>query len=278
MRKIRSFIVFILAIASASGVNAAIPSEGASGVIAAAVDEMPDSARVFRMNEVTVTGSRIATDVYRLPSSVSIINEQAIDRANGTTVADVLHGLPGIFFKTYGGQGALQTISSRGMGPEYTLVLVDGQRFTNYQNGQVDFGVFSTADIERIEIAKGGYSALFGADAVGGVVNIITKKPSQDFRATLMAGVGSFGYQQYQLSLSGGTGILSLKGTYRNEHSANMFDCYFHDGARSVLLQRSDADYCLHVADVAAQLNTGGEVSSSLSLRYSNADGESHRA
>jgi vitamin B12 transporter len=240
--------------------------------IDAMADAMPDSTRVYRMNEVTVTGSRIATDADRLPSSVSVVNAQAMENSNGTTAADVLYGLPGVFFKTYGGGGALQTISSRGMGPEYTLVLVDGQRFTNFQNGQVDFGVFSTTDIERIEIAKGGYSALFGADAVGGVVNIITKKPSEEVHASVLAGAGSFGFQQYQMSLSGGTGILTLKGTYRNEHSSNMFDCYFHDGPGSVLLQRSNADYALSVADAAASVKTGEASTSTLSLRYSNAD------
>jgi vitamin B12 transporter len=241
-------------------------------VLDAALDVPPDSARVYPMNEVTVTGSRIATDVNKLPSTVSVINERAIENSNGTTVADILHGLPGVFFKTYGGGGAMQTISTWGMGPEYTLVLVDGQRFTNFQNGQVDFGVFSASDIERIDLAKGGYSALFGADAIGGVVNIITKKPSRDFRASVLAGAGSFGFQQYEFSLSGGSGPVAVKGTFRNEHSRNNFDCYFHDGSRSVLLQRSDADYALTVADVAADIKTGIASTSSLSVRYSDAD------
>ncbi|HLP17160.1 MAG TPA: TonB-dependent receptor [Bacteroidota bacterium] len=231
-----------------------------------------DTARVYRMNEVTVTGSRMATDVKRLPSSVTIFNQQSIENANGTTVSDLLQSAPGVFLKAYGGSGSLQTISARGMGPEYTLVLVDGQRFTNYQNGQVDLGVFSSTDIERIEIARGGYSALFGADAVGGVINIITKKPSPGVHASVGIGAGSFGFQQYQLSLNGGTERLSLKGTYRNEHSSNMFDCYFHDGSRSELIHRTNADYAFSVADLAATLNSGETTHSTLSLRYTNAE------
>ncbi|MGE5313829.1 MAG: TonB-dependent receptor plug domain-containing protein [Acidobacteriota bacterium] len=239
---------------------------------AVADDDAADSARVYRMNEVTVTGSRMSADVKTLPSSVSVIGQQAIELSNGSSVSDILQGAPGVFMKTYGASGSLQTISARGMGPEYTLILVDGQRYTNFQNGQVDLGIFPAADVERIEVARGGYSSLFGADAVGGVVNIVTKKPEPGMHASVQAGGGSYGYQHYQLSMNGGTERYSLKGTYRNEQSSNMFDCWFHDGAKRQLLQRTNADYAIALADVAASLKTGETMNSSASIRYTKSD------
>ncbi len=81
--------------------------------------------------------------------------------------------------KDYGGLGGIKSVSLRGSNAEQVLVLLDGQRLNNPQNGQVDFSTLSAAGLDRIEIVHGGNSALYGADAVGGVINLITRQDSE---------------------------------------------------------------------------------------------------
>jgi vitamin B12 transporter len=91
-------------------------------------------------------------------------------------VVDVLRSSEGIFLKDYGPTASLKTISLRGMAAEHILVLYDGTRLNNFQNGLVDFSLLPMNNIDRIEIVRGGNSALYGADAIGGIINIISSQ------------------------------------------------------------------------------------------------------
>ena len=133
-----------------------------------------DSTRVFRLNDVVITGTRTTVAIEKLPSSVQVLDSLELAQSNGTSLADKLMNIAGITLRSYGGNGSLHSVSVRGMGSDYALILVNGQRFTTFQISTVDVGIFSLNEVERIEIAGGGASSLYGADAVGGVINIIT--------------------------------------------------------------------------------------------------------
>ncbi len=234
--------------------------------------DMPDTTRQYTVKEVVVTGSRMPVVVERLPSSVHVIDSMAMAQSNGISVADVLSHAAGVFMESYGGNGALQSVSLRGMGSDYSLILLDGQRYTTYEMNTVDLGILSLMDVDRIEIANGGNSSLYGADAIGGVVNIITKKPSGQIGASLAGSIGSFGMSGYQVSAGDGDEQFSLRGSIRVDRARNDFGFYFDDGVSNELLKREGADYFLKNYSLSSRAVINQAVVVTASARYSDAD------
>lgn len=167
----------------------------------------------LKSEDVTITATRGPSLVQDVPSSVDVVTMEMIERENPQNLAEVLDDVQGVYIKDYGGIGGMKTISLRGSSSGQVLVLIDGQRMNNAQNGQVDFGAVSVEGVERIEVVRGGNSALYGADAIGGVINIITKKPSDSTGVIVreQAMAGSFS------SLSNETSIQLNRGRYSAE-------------------------------------------------------------
>lgn len=205
-----------------------------------------DTLRTYKGDEVVVTATRSEIPLHDSPSSVEILTEQKIRQLNGTNLADALATSSGLFVKDYGGVGGLKTISMRGLGAEHTLVLVNGNRFNNFQNGLVDLSTLLTDDIERIEIVRGGNWALYGADALGGVVNIITKQPDGGPTLGVEGAVGSFGYKQYRVSLGNSFGKWAMSGKYTDERSDGSFRYISNNGGMGEEQERSNADFSIH--------------------------------
>ncbi len=231
-----------------------------------------DSTRVFRLNDVVVTGTRTAIAIEKLSSSVHVVDSVMIAQSNGISVADVLKNSAALSLRSYGGNASLQSVSIRGMNSDYSLILLNGQRFTTYQISTVDVGIFSLMDVERIEIASGGNSSLYGADAVGGVVNIITKKPNGKISGSVLGSVGSFGMSGYQFSVSGGDEQLSLRGSMRMEHARNDFDFSYNDGMTKQAMKRNGADYLLKNYSLSGLAVFDEHIISNFSIRYSDAN------
>jgi len=147
-------------------------------------------------NGITVTATRGHSLITEVPASVDVINSDAIESKNAQNVAEALQNVKGVFVKDYGGLGNTKTISLRGSTAGQVLVMLDGQRLNNPQTGQVDLSMISMEGIERIEVVRGGNSALYGSDAVGGVINLITKKSdreNQEVTGSFKVGTASFG-------------------------------------------------------------------------------------
>lgn len=231
-----------------------------------------DSTKTFVEKEVVIIGERIQTKERLLPSSVTVLSPIELQLQNGTSVASSLQSIPSVFTRSYGGNGSLHTISIRGMSGEHTAVLVDGNSFSNVQNGLVDVGIFLTDDVERIEVAKGGYSSFVGSHAVGGVVNIVTKKPTKEFHASLSSSVGSFGFQSNGVSLSGGTDVLRLKTSFSAERARNDYDFQYSDGSQKYTLKRNGADYSIKNVGLQAVADIQENLEALFSLRYSLAE------
>ena len=109
-----------------------------------------------------------------------------------------------------GGRGGTGSLYVRGADPNYTLVLVDGVRVndpTNARGGSFDFSTLDVADVERVEIARGPYSAVYGGDALAGVVNIVTRQaPRENTTASLDAMAGAYDTRELALSAGGPLG------------------------------------------------------------------------
>lgn len=161
--------------------------------------------------DVVVTAARQPQAIQRAGSAIEVIRADEIDRSSLSTVSDLLRAQPGLALVENGGPGKLTNIQLRGAESRHTLVLVDGFRIndTSSTGGEFDFSNLALADVERIEILRGPQSALYGSDAIGGVINIITRKGRGAPRASLTMEAGSYGTFGARASVSGGTRDLS---------------------------------------------------------------------
>ncbi|WP_286298391.1 TonB-dependent receptor [Aminobacter sp. SS-2016] len=128
---------------------------------------------------LVVTPLRRETALVRPTSSVTLIDEQELRKSAAADLPSLLKHYAGVSIIGYGGQGASSNVYLRGMSAGQTLVLVNGVRSSSATSGTSSIFNIPLSSIERIEIAKGPHSAQYGADAIGGVVNIITKQGGQ---------------------------------------------------------------------------------------------------
>ena len=146
---------------------------------ASADSEKKDSVPI--MDETVVTATRTETPVKDLGVSVTVITEEEIKERQAIEALDVLRTVPGFNISRSSGRGSLTALYPRGGEDNFTKVLIDGVS-VNLGGGGYDFGSLLTENFERIEIVRGPQSALYGSDAIGGVINFITKpgegKPS----------------------------------------------------------------------------------------------------
>jgi outer membrane cobalamin receptor len=160
--------------------------------------------------EIIVTGSRVATPPDDVDTNVTVLAREDFDVEKPRQLADILRRVSGVHIDQVGGRGGTGSLYLRGADPNYTLVLVDGVRVndpTNARGGSFDFSNFDVADIERVEIARGPYSAVYGGDALAGVVNIVTRRAAPDkTRASLDAMGGGYDVRELSFDASGPLG------------------------------------------------------------------------
>ena len=131
--------------------------------------------RISAINEtLVVSAAQIDQPLSRTPDSVTVIGGAEIDAKQQYTLGSALRSVPGLTLQQSGGPGSLTSLFTRGGESDYTLVLVDGVR-VNAFGGGLDLSQVPLQDVERIEVVRGSQSALYGADAIGGVIQIITR-------------------------------------------------------------------------------------------------------
>jgi len=162
---------------------------------------------------VVVTASRIAETADEALASVTVITREELERRQVNTLAEALTGLAGVNSVSNGGRGTLSSLFVRGTESNHVLVLVDGVRIGRLSAGTAAFEQIPVSQIERIELVRGPRSSLYGSDAIGGVIQIFTRKgegPAQlhfsttggsNQTAEVTAGVsGSYGTSTYSLT------------------------------------------------------------------------------
>ncbi|UCD19037.1 MAG: TonB-dependent receptor [candidate division WOR-3 bacterium] len=130
----------------------------------------------YEMDEVVVTAYRYPALLKDAAVAVIIIERDDIEKLNPLSLSEILNAAAGIDFKDYGTPGGVTSISLRGVPSNGTLVLLNGQNLNAVTNGMADLSMIDVNTIERIEVVKGPVSSLYGANALGGVVNIITRR------------------------------------------------------------------------------------------------------
>lgn len=162
--------------------------------------------REVTLEPVVVTATRDIQEIRKIPANVTVITHEQIEKSNALTTVDLLRSEVGVIVRDWTGSGKTVTLDIRGFGetgPLNTLVLVDGRRVNEIDLYGVDWTQIPIDQIERIEIVRGPGSVLYGDNAVGGVINIITKQPVKPLSAKGEITFGSYHFNKENVSVEG---------------------------------------------------------------------------
>lgn len=243
----------------------------------------------FELDKVVVTATKTPTKLKDVPASVEVITREELEKRNVRMLSDALKLLPGVYIRNAKGMlgdSNSEVISMRGfIGKGYVAFLVDGQPINNGYSGSVDFSNISVENIERIEVIKGSASVLYGSNAMGGVINIITKSKPEE-AVTIHTSIGEMGTRSGAVSVSGSAGSLDyflnaqktkIDGYVttkeidgKNSMEREIYDTklvyHFDDRSKlTVTADKSDHDYFYERSS-----NKGNVVQKRISLAYEN--------
>jgi iron complex outermembrane receptor protein len=161
------------------------------------------------MEEVVVTATRDREEVRQVPANVSVITAKQIEQSGATTMVEVLDKLESIQFRDYSGNSSQSVIDMRGFGGDNpfgkTLIMLDGRRLNRPDMSSINWLQIPLNNIERIEVVRGASTVLYGDAAIGGVINIITKKGKGKPKFNASAIAGSFGLHNERVGVTGST-------------------------------------------------------------------------
>ena len=171
------------------------------------------------LEPMVVTATVTPTPLSQSTASVTVISQEQIAAQHATSVIDVLRQVPGLHVDQAGARGGISSVYTRGSDPNFTVVLIDGVKVndpTNSRGGSFDFTTLSTDAIERIEIVRGPLSAVYGSDALGGVINIITQRGDGEPTGRVEVSGGRFGAARVLGQAHGKVGVLdyAASGSY----------------------------------------------------------------
>jgi len=227
--------------------------------------------------DTVVTPTRTETLLSEVGSSVTVITEAEIKESGQTQVHDVLRNVPGLDVVQQGAPGGLTSVFMRGANSQQTKVLIDGIPANDPSSAgrAFDFSLLTVDNIERIEVLRGPQSTLYGSDAIGGVINIITKRGQGplEVRAGVMG--GQFGTHRETLSASGGNDFYyySFGTSYLQSDGFSAADVRFgnieDDGLRHGTFsgrygltpsEYFDLDYVFRYTDIDAEVDDAGFI------------------
>jgi vitamin B12 transporter len=177
------------------------------------VPGVPGTEEARRLDPVVVTATMVATPQEKIGATVSVVTGEEITQYNYDRIEDVFRQVPGVEVQTTGSPGKTTSLSIRGGGPQRSLVLIDGLRTASPTLGSTDIAEITIDSIDRIEIVRGPQSTLYGADAITGVVNIITKKGQGAPSASVWVEGGNYNTFREQLNVQGAFGAFNFNVT-----------------------------------------------------------------
>ncbi|HEX9879408.1 MAG TPA: TonB-dependent receptor plug domain-containing protein, partial [Candidatus Binatia bacterium] len=157
---------------------------------------------------VVVTATRVETPQEQVTTSLSVITSDDIQAQQAATVEEVLRDVPGLDVVQSGSRGATTSVFIRGSDSDQVLVLIDGVEVNSVTSGGFNFAHLTTESVERIEVLRGAGGALYGSRAIGGVINIITKKGEGPPAFTVSTEGGNGRTHRQVMGLRGGAGKL----------------------------------------------------------------------
>lgn len=190
----------------------AIAAAGLAISVAPALAQAPPpqsaAAPVTTLPDTVIAADRIEVPASQVNASVTVVTAAEIERRQFRTLNDVLRAVPGVTVSQSGGAGKMTTVFTRGANGNHTLVLIDGVRAGDPGsiNGAPNFAHFMLDNVERVEVVRGPMSTLYGSDAIGGVINVVTKRGKGAPSATAFAETGTRGTVDGGAALQGAAG------------------------------------------------------------------------
>ena len=167
--------------------------------------DLPDREQALKLPDVLISANRQVEQRDASTAANTVFTRADIERLQPTSVTDLLNRVPGVQVAPSGGRGSLPGIYIRGTKAAQSLVLVDGQRIANATSADSALQYLNVDQVERVEVLRGSRSVVYGADAIGGVIQIFTRRGAeQGLQARLHTGFGNRGTTQNSLGLSGG--------------------------------------------------------------------------
>lgn len=165
--------------------------------------ESKDSILVEDLDEVVVTATRTERQLSSLPLPVTLIQKKQLQRTGVTRLNEILNEQTGIVMTPDATVGGNEGVQIQGIASDYILVLIDGVPVVGRSSGNLDLSRFAIGNIKQVEVVKGPSSSLFGSEALGGVINIITERPTSDrITGQVSHRVGTFNNQNSNISLN----------------------------------------------------------------------------
>jgi vitamin B12 transporter len=196
-----------------SAAAASLYSAASQGLASALVEDSPET--------IVVTATRIPTPELEVASSISVVTADEILERQLQTLPDLLKTVPGLNVVQTGGAGGQTSVFMRGTNSNHTKVLMDGIDISDPSSpsGTYDFGQFLTQDVQKVEVLRGPQSGLYGSDAIGGVINIITKSGSGPAKVDASVEGGSFDTFNQNLGVSGSLDQFHYAANVQHLHS-----------------------------------------------------------
>lgn len=179
------------------------------------------SSELAEMPEIVISATKLPTPENQVGSSITVITAEDIEKKQLRTLPDLLRDVPGLNVVQTGGPGGTTSVFMRGTNANHTKMLVDGIDVSDPSYGSFDLAHLLTMDIERVEVLRGPQSGLYGSDAIGGVINIITKEGKGPPHVTAQVEGGSFGTFNQSAGVSGSIDNLSYGFDFGHFRSTN---------------------------------------------------------
>lgn len=174
--------------------------------LAAAFPSFAQTQAAPQLKETVVTATRSAQPLSDVVADVSIIDRQQIERSGAVAVADVLKRIAGVEIARNGGPGSTTSVYLRGAEMRFTAVYIDGVRVDSQSTGGATWEAIPLALIDRIEVLRGPAAAVYGSDALGGVIQLFTKSGESGFAPFVEMGLGSHSTRKLNAGFSGASG------------------------------------------------------------------------
>ncbi len=171
------------------GVVFLLAAFASSPLLATPLTEVPES-----LGEVVVTGTRTEREMIETPVRTEVVTAQEIERTHARSLKEALENVPGLQLREIHGKSGYE-LSLQGLSSDQVLVLIDGLPLAASTGSTVDLSQYALTEVERIEVVKGASSAQYGSAAMGGVINVITRRIRPGFSGRVTADAGSYGDQ-----------------------------------------------------------------------------------
>lgn len=207
---------------------------------------------------MVVTGTRTELLLSDSPVRTEVITREQIERSHAVDLKQVLEMVPGLSLSRLHGKAGYE-VWMQGVDGNRVLVLIDGYPTARSTNNATDLTQLGVADIEQVEIVKGAVSALYGSNAIGGVINVITRRPDQPLDYSVSGALGSYGSQNIESDTAVGRADVQGRIALKGEHWDSQLSLDWRD-AEGFMLERDDPTKWAREGGAGSRLNSRASV------------------